>query len=398
MYRAYLLLSLFFLIAGNKSFAASLSFLKINHPKPNHKIYYSIQHDNCRLRPLAPIKAEVINNQTQQARELNLIEKIYYGVENQTLAITNELTFSLSSLINAKIRLTDLRQTPQGCKFNKIIKFQDQTISFEKLIVHYEFNLNFPTLDYIEISPKTSGPIKSNPVIHNYQARGYFPFHEFKVGLAVFNHTNIRPGDRRTFHQGPTIYEPIPAFMIRYGPIFLNHNGLGALLLPFKYFTLLSAIILDGEPYRGTGLKERERSYYFGPILKSYFFEFQYFKEVAGINSGEIMKFTLAPEIELADHITLSPRIYYQIWDKRYVNYYFGIHKDELDSPLAPFSYRGKQEHNWGYFLRGTLKQKKIDYFFEVGMKVFGSSVRNSPITRTDRDYQLTLGFLYNIF
>lgn len=387
-----------FFVLGQDVYAESLTFLKVNHPERNHEIHYSIQHDNCRLRPLAPINIQVIHKKDQKVRELHLLEKIYYGVENQTLAITNELTFSLSSLINAKIRLTDLRKTENSCQFNKIIEFQDQLINFERLVVHYELNLNFPTLDYIEIFPKTSEQVESNPIIHNYQARGYFPFHEFKVGLAVFNHTNIRPGDRRTFHQNPTIHEPIPAFMIRYGPVFLNHNGLGTLLLPFKYFTLLSAIILDGEPYRGSGLDERERSYYFGPIIKSHFFEFQYFREVAGIHSGEIIKFTLAPEIELTDNITLSPRLYYQIWDKRYVNYYFGISEHELDSSLAPFNYNGTKEHNWGYFLRGTMKQKNFDYFFEAGMKVFGGSVRNSPLTRTDRDYQLTLGFLYSIF
>lgn len=379
------------LILSAEIFGADVVFMKTNHPDHGHEIHYSLASSNCQISPSSPIKVEVYDVKQKSSRAARILEKVYFGIDHQEVG-QGRFSFYLNSLKNLRFDV-EAKRVGKKCIFDKTVTFEEITYPIEFIRTHYHHRLAFPTLNYVEFFASAPTPIL---IIENYQARGYFPFYEFKLGAAMNIHTNIRPRDKRLFHRQNPIYEPRPAFMVRYGPLFLNNDGLGSLLLPLEHFTLLAAFILEGEPYEAQNLRDRRQSIYFGPLIKSHFLEVHYYREIMEQHRGEVLKISLAPEFAVLSNFTVNPRVFYQLWDNRYVDYYFGVNRAEAQHFGGP--YKGQQTENYGFSVQNTLKYKKFEYFASIGMKFYGKSVKDSPLTIKDYEYQLFTGFLYNFF
>lgn len=368
--------------------------MKANHPLESHEIHYLLEEENCTITPSSPVLVRVFDKASKETREAKILEKAYFGIDHQEVT-KGQFSFYLNSLKDLRFDIT-LKKVGRKCVVSKKVQFENLNYEIDSLRIHYHYRLAFPTLNFIEFFNKSVSPLKPVLTIENYQARGYFPFYELKLGGAMFVHTNIRPNDKRAYHRQNPIYLPRPTFMVRYGPLFLNNDGLGSLLLPLEHFTLLAAFILEGEPYEADGLRERKQSIYFGPLIKSHFLEIHYYREIWDEHGGEVLKISLAPEFNFLSNYTFNPRVFYQLWDNRYVDYYFGVNRAEAE--VVGSTYKGTQTENYGLEFRNTLKYKKFEYVLSAGMKFYGSSVTNSPITIKDYEYQFLAGFLYNFF
>lgn len=372
--------------------AETLAFMEFNHPIDDQRVVYSLRTTNCHIAPSSPIDMHIFSPSTQSRRAPNLLEKVYFGVEYQDLT-QGKFSFVLRSLANVTIAIKRVHSDKNHCSLKKIATYKGVEYEFDQIYVNYLHNLAFPTLD--EVIFLLDGKLKFT--VANYLAVGYFPFYELKLGAGVNITSNIRPSDHRRFHRSDPVIEPMPLMMIRYGPIFLNNDGLGTLLLPFDYFTVLTAFIAEGEPYQADHIRERERLIYFGPIIKSYFLEIHYYREVENTHRGQVLKISLAPEINLLSNVKLTPRLYYQFWDQRYVNYYFGVNQEEA-AFIGANSYSPSQAKNYGAELRTSISYKQFQFETNFGVKYYGNSVVNSPLTVRGHELRFFTGFLYNFF
>lgn len=387
----YLLWIFFSLFLTNEAYAQSLAFMDFNHPEEDQLVVYSLEVSNCEISPSSPIDVGIFSPTAQSRRAPNLLEKVYFGVSHQDVT-KGKFSFNLSSLENVTFTIELVPAGKNRCALKKYATYKEVTYEFDQIRVNYQSNLAFPTLDEVLFLKDGALAFK----VENYQALGYFPFYELKLGAGINITSNIRPHDNRTFHKRDPIIEPMPLMMVRYGPLFLSNDGLGTLLLPFKYFTVLAAFIAEGEPYEADHIRERKRLIHFGPIIKSSFLEIHYYREVQDTHRGQVLKVSLAPEINLLSNVKLTPRVYYQFWDQRYVDYYFGVNDEE--APYVGGPYAPSEAKNYGAEIRTTILYKKLQFETNLGVKYYGDSVVNSPLAVRNHELRFFTGFLYNFF
>lgn len=220
--------------------------------------------------------------------------------------------------------------------------------------------------------------------------------YEFNIGPAVNIHTNIRVKDQKTFQKSDPVIEPIPAFFFRYGPLFMNKNGLGSLLFHYKDLSLIGMGLLEGEPYQGPGLKNRPQGIFFGSILKFNLFELTFYNDFFK-DKGYTLKANLAPEFRYRLAWKFSPQAFYQFWDKEYVRYYYGVKPEEaLRSPFPV--YKPSYTFNYGFMLETTYFVDRWTYVFATGIKMYGKEVRSSPTVDKSQELRFIFSILYKVF
>jgi hypothetical protein len=224
-----------------------------------------------------------------------------------------------------------------------------------------------------------------------------FEWTEVNLGLGVYQYDNIRLNNQKEFLKKDPIYEPIPTFQIRVGPFFVNKDGAGIALLYFDKLKLLGFALYEGEPYKTDGMEERKKSFHLGGGIRLFDLEAMYYQDVQSRSRGKVLKVTYAPVFGSKDY-TFSPRIYAQLWDQKYVDYFFGVKRNEVDESIGRNYYSGKRASNYGFMLRNVWNIKKIKYVLSAGYKFYGARVFNSPTVIKKRELRILLGFMYKFY
>lgn len=371
------------LILSFSILASEETILRIPLPQPGRLMEYKVDIQKCKI--MDPFVKKAVNH-----GELNILEDFYYSVSTKKYT-EDEIQFQFQM---AKNLMFTYRKNAQTCDFELFVKWEDSLEKVEKIHVNYYQRLGVPTLKTLTI---TTEDFPKSKQFRPYEFVGYLPFYEFNVGLAANIHSNIRPNEKRRFNRWDPVVEPIPTFLIRYGPLFVNNDGAGSVILPLEYFTLLATFLLEGEPYQSDFIRNRKKSLYFGPLLKIKWLELLYYKDIREISYGEVLKITLAPTFEFTNTWTFNPRVFWQYWDDEYVDYYFGVNGQEAQA-LGIESYATSETKNYGFMFRNVLKYKRWNFVASTGMKFYGKEVDNSPLTIRDNEFRLILGFLYNLF
>lgn len=224
-----------------------------------------------------------------------------------------------------------------------------------------------------------------------------FEWTEVNFGLGIFRYDNIRPNNQKTFLKNDPIYEPIPTFQIRVGPFFVNKDGGGVALLYFKELKLLGLVLYEGEPYRTHGMEERKKSFHLGGGIRLFDIEALYYQDVQSRSRGKVFKIYYAPEFKFNNY-TFSPRPYAQFWDRKYVDYFFGVRDSEVDLAIGRSAYSGERTTNYGFMLRQVWDVQRIKYILSTGYKFYGSRVFNSPTAVKKEEQRILLGIMYKFF
>lgn len=357
--------------------------LQLTHPSKDSVIVYSLAILDCK------IKKDSLNLNRINGK-LNLLDKFYYDFKI-TKQDEKELFFFLEAAKNLKFRYL----LEKGkCSGNLFLEEGDKLIQIKNIELEFRHQMGFPTLKKMHLY------FNDRPIPMNFnpqQLEGHIPFYEFGFGVVANIHSNIRPHDTRRFNKDNLVVEPLPTFLIRYGPLFANRDGAGALLLPLKNFTLLGTVLLEGEPYESDFIRARKRSIYVGPLLKINILELLYYKDVRSISHGSSFKLTLAPEFKINESWLLNPRISYQRWDENYVDYYFNVSAEEAN--YRGFKeYRGRATDNYAFNIINMIYLKKWSLLFSFGYKFYGQGVSDSPLATKDNELKILTGLIYNIF
>ncbi|EQC47829.1 MltA-interacting protein MipA [Bacteriovorax sp. BSW11_IV] len=367
----------------------ALELMSFDHPVKGRRFIVEKKGDECAFTKNSNnIEIKVVDN-SGDVRNIDLFEKIYFSVSSN-ISEDNFAEIVFSGMKEASFFITFAKQKDGHCLIEKQVFIDGKMIDFDKIDINYFFNLYFPTLRNISF-------IKNKKVVktfESFEVQSYFPFYEFSIGLGVNVHTNIRPKEMRRFNKAKTVVEPLPVFLFRYGPLFLSKDGAGVLLVPFEKFAVLATFLLEGEPYKSDLTFERKRSIYFGPLIKSGPLEILYYRDVRDVSYGEVFKVTLAPEFHIRGGYSLSFRLFYQYWDQKYTDYYFGVPKDNGNGLSF---YKPNEAHNYGLSVRTAKKFRDYELGLELGQKFYSNEVYDSPIVIKKSEFRFMLGVMYRL-
>lgn len=360
--------------------AAEVQVLELNHAHENKKIIYSANVIGCKIENDS-LKLSAQNG------ALAFFDKIYYDFEIISQN-EKELIFQLKSAKNFEFHYALKGPACIGILY---VKKEEALSEIKSVEIDYRLALGFPTVKRMNVFLRDS---PSSLSIGSNKLDGYTPFYEIGLGFALNIHSNIRKNEKRTFNRSDPVYEPMPTFMVRYGPLFASRDGFGMVLLPLKNFAILTTFLIEGEPYTSDFIRRRKRSLYFGPLFKINLLEILYYKDVKSVSNGEVIKISLSPEFRLSQYWTLNPRFYYQYWDRKYVDYYFNVSEEEAAN-LHTHKFEGDKATNYGFMVNNLYKLDHFDLLFSIGYKFYGSSVSDSPLVIRDNEFRMITGFIY---
>lgn len=338
----------------------------------------------------------------EQVKKLNIIlEKINFLQKKLNLDIDEQeisperITFSLTGSTNIFFEFFyKKKKNSSNCELLKVIHVNDKKYDMDHLDIDYTDTLGSPVIKNITIVDKDKED--KDILLYPWQLRGQVATYEFSVGPALNIHGNIRVNNKNLFERSDPVIQPIPAFFFRYGPFFLNKNGAGSLLFHKGNLSVLGMALLEGEPYKSPGLQDRGQGVFFGSIIKYRFMEFTYYRDF--INSkGMNFKVNLAPEFYYRISWKFTPQFYVQYWNDKYVDYYFGVTKEEAGA--SPFKeYRGTNTINYGTMFETQHYVERWTFIGSVGAKYYGDEVFHSPTVHKKTEFRLILSALYKVF
>lgn len=391
----FLVLLYSLLMLGEKALAEEklITLLEIAHSNSSKVVRYQAKLKDCKFKDVSRIRVDIFDrSKNEKPIEPSIIEEVYYNVET-LFSVEEFLDFQVSAVKNLKFHFE-----LNNCQLAKFLDYNETRYRLKDIEVSYHNYLAFPTLKEVKAVVIDDNLEERTIIIPYFNAEGYIPFYEAHIGLGINLWENIRPSsgplkDQTTFRKKKLMTEPLPIVLMRYGPLFINKDGAGVLLLPTKNFALLWATIIDGEPYKAEGIEERERSFFSGWIAKIYWLTFFYFKDIEGKSHGENMRVQWEHNFVLNRFITLSPHIFVQWWDDDYMNYYYGVRASEESIVGRPYNARHTQ--NMEIMLKTYLKQDRTKWIFAVGEKWYGKNVSASPLVRKDTEFRIIFGASY---
>lgn len=337
----------------------------------------------------------------EQSKKINFVlDKLSFFQKKLNLEIDKKeimperITFSLKGARNLYYEFFfRASENPSSCNLVRVLHFNNNTYNLERIQIDYNTILKSPVVEKIII--KNGNGKNQDLYLYPWQLRGQMSAYEFNIGPAVNIHTNIRLNNLNKFQKNNPVVEPIPGFFFRYGPFFLNKNGMGSLLYNHGDFSILGMGILEGEPYRAQGLHEREEGVYMGSILKYDAVEFTYYNDFFK-NKGYNLKLNVAPEYFYRLSWKFSPQLYVQYWNRAYVEYYYGIKPEEISSTWKYF--RGSPTINYGTLLEVNHFVKKWTFVVRTGIKFYGKEVYASPTVTRQNEISFIATIMYKVF
>lgn len=337
----------------------------------------------------------------EQSQKINfLLDKLSFFQKKLNLDIDKKeitperITFSLKGSRNLyyEFFFKNAEKSP-GCNLVKVLHFNNKTYNLEHIKVDYNTILKSPVVEKIIIHDDNDA--EEDLYLYPWQLRGQMSAYELNIGPAVNIHTNIRLNNLDKYQKNNPVVEPIPAFFFRYGPFFINKNGIGSLLYNSGDFSVLGMGLLEGEPYRAQGLYAREQGAFLGSILKYDYVELTYYNDFLQ-NKGYNLKLNLAPEFFYRLSWKFSPQAFIQYWNRSYVEYYFGVKPEEVSSQWK--YYRGSPTINYGTMFEVNHFVKKWTFAVSTGVKFYGKEVYSSPTVTRQNEVRFIATIMYKVF
>ena len=367
-------------------------------PLSDHSIHaYSVDlKEKCSFKGVSGIMVSPFNesrNRNIIVDKLNDVQKaVNLGIENQNIT-PNFISFNLTGAQNVSFEFILKESSPtKDCELAKFITFDHQRHNVEKVDIVYDEILRPSSVKKIIIKDINDNEVKT---IYPSQLEGSLVPYELVLGPAFDIHTNTRLNNTRSFENTHPVVKPMPGFLFRYGPFFLNKDGLGSLIYSSGDLSVLAIGILEGEPYESRGLNERSTALYMGGILKYNLVDFTYYRDFFK-ERGYNMRLNFAPEFHQFLKWKFAPHFYLQYWDNKYVDYFYGVTPAEMISSGLK-TYEGRQTWNYGTKFEFTHYVRNWTYLGSVGMKFYGKEVFTSPTVIRKNEMRIILSVLYKI-
>lgn len=370
--------------------AASVNLLVLPLSDKTTEVYSVDQKDPCSFKGVTEIIIPKIEEPTENivTDSLDKVQKKINWSINKKSITPEKIWFNLNGAENVTFSFQYV-----DCKLKKEVTFNDKTYSHDSIQIEYDNTLSPPVVkNFILIDANKKETERFSPM----QLDGQIASHEFIIGPVVNIRTNIRLNNEKTFMRNNPVIEPVPGFMFRYGPLFLNRDGAGSLAFNKDKLTVLVVASIKGEDYEAKGMRERKDGVFLGATLKYNLVEFSYANDFFK-DRGYNLKLNIAPTFHQLTKWKFSPQAYVQYWDNQYMDYYFGVNQQEsLATGLR--TYKGKHTLNYGTTFEVNHFIEKWVLLGVIGAKFYGDEVYTSPTVVKKSEMRLILGVLYKIF
>ena len=380
------------LLLSIEAFAETVKLLELPSGTGGWLTYSVEAPEKCSFKNVKKIDLPDLN----QGEQNNLLfDKLNYYQRKINLELIREnitaekISFSLKGAKNLNFEFFY-----EDCKLTRILTLDKKRYNIDEVDVEYNNVLKTPVVESLTF--KNADNEDLNLLLYPWALRGQMSSYEFNFGPAINIHSNIRVNNQMNFEKNDPVIQPIPAFFFRYGPFFLNKNGMGSLVFHWKDISILAMGVSEGEPYEAPGLKDRDTGIFIGSILKYHLFELTFYNDFLE-NRGYNLKATLAPEFYVGLDWKITPQLSIQYWDSKYVNYYFGVTPTEAAS--STFSaYKTDETINYAAMVEVIHYVDKWTFVLNTGMKFYGKEVTDSPTVNRDEEMRFVASVLYKFF
>lgn len=379
------------LLCSNTAYSEIIHLLKLPMSNGRNFAFSVDQKKSCSFSGVNQIQASdlvLLKNEDSLLDKINLIQKKLNLEIDKAEFHDDRILFSIKSATNIRFEFS----YDQNCALVKKFHYNNKVSLLEEINIEYSNALYSPVIKKMTI---IGGGNYLNIFLYPWALRGQISTYEFSAGPALNIHTNIRKNSLLTFEKKRTVIEPIPAFFLRYGTIFLNKDGFGSLVFHRDDFNVLVMALAEGEPYKAKFLNDRNKGLYVGSILKYKSLEVIYYNDFFK-NKGYNLKVKLGAEFYFNSNWKFSPQAYIQYWDKSYVDYYFGVKPSEAASGLR--AYEAKHTLNYGTTLEAIHYIDNWTFIGAAGLKFMGPQVYHSPTVIKRNELRLITSVLYKFF
>lgn len=383
-------ITILLLIFSSNLYAASQNLLELPLNDNTTEVYSVELKDPCSFKGVNEIiipKLVVPKDNIITDTLDNVQRKINWSIYKQTIT-PEKISFNLKGAENVLFEFSFF-----NCELKREVTFNNKKHIMNSIDIEYDNTLSPPVVKNFILRDAGKNEIESfSPM----QLDGQIASHELVLGPIVNIHTNIRLNNQKTFERTHPVVKPVPGFMFRYGPLFLNREGAGTLAYSKNDFTVLFLAILDGEAYEAGGMRERKEGIYLGTTVKYNLVELSFFNDFFD-ERGYNFKLNFAPSFHYLTKWKFTPQAYVQYWDDKYVDYYFGVNPAETQATGLK-TYNGRHTLNYGTLFEVNHFVDKWTYLGIVGAKFYGKEVYTSPTVVKKNELRLILGVLYKIF
>lgn len=121
----------------------------------------------------------------------------------------------------------------------------------------------------------------------------------------------------------------------------------------------------------------------------------EYITEVSGDSEGSMFNFGIERTWHFKEQFMFTPRVVVSWFDDKYVDYYYGVRENEVNTSRA--YYQGEAAVNFEIGARGgyMFKQKHF-MFLDVSVTSLASEIKDSPLVDSSTENRVFLGYIYN--
>lgn len=112
-----------------------------------------------------------------------------------------------------------------------------------------------------------------------------------------------------------------------------------------------------------------------------------------GDAEGKRVKLELSREFHTGP-VTITPRIAANWYDKKYVDYYYGVRAEEARAGRAQFTGKAGSDVQLGVRF-GYAYRKRHNFFVDVSANSLSSDIKDSPLVDRSTETSIKLGYLY---
>ncbi|MBC7714038.1 MAG: MipA/OmpV family protein [Rhizobacter sp.] len=380
-------LALCFLILPSILYAKTLHLLDIPLNDGSKFSYVVNTKEKCSFKDVVEIETPKLDEKpkTISGKIDKLQREINLDVDD--LMITSELiSFTLTGASNVEL---EFYFDAKDCDLIRVMKIDKKKYHVKSIDAEYIDTFKTPVLKKMTFHAE-----ERDVVLYPWALHDNVAIYELQAGAGFEVHSNIRLKDQTAFHKTDPSYGPVGVFSFRYGPFFINRDGVGSLLYTHDNFTILGIGLLEGENYKGENLKERKLGLFLGTLINYDFVNFTFYNDFIDHEKGLVLKLAVAPKFYYKTAWMFKPQLAAQYWSDKYVDYYYGITPAEtMASGLR--TYNGKHTLNYAANVEIQHYIGKWTIVSELAAKFFGKEVYTSPTVTKKSEIKFTSGIVY---
>lgn len=199
------------------------------------------------------------------------------------------------------------------------------------------------------------------------------------LGGGITMKRNYRIGNEASGHDKDNITNFVPyAFYksqrVQFEGFFGSYS-----LIHSKLFSFGPAYQFHGEKFEATGVEDRSSTIMPGFFARFFLVNFYMYKDVFGDSDGTVKDIFIALPFQPTSSWRVIPRVGITLYDKDYVNHYYGINATEAANSSFT-EYQGESGSKLYFALGNTVNiTKSIMTKFSYGYELYNSGIHDSP-------------------